>query len=46
MIRAMQILKRSNKRNNEHLPHLLEVSNSKLPEATINLLYLTVMDKY
>lgn len=46
MISAMQILKGSNKRNNEHLCHFLEVSNSKLPEATINLLYSMIMDKY
>lgn len=39
MIRAIQILKRSNKRNNEHRYHFLEVSNSRFPEATLNLLY-------
>lgn len=39
MVKAMQILKRSNKSNNEHPPHFLEVNNSKLPEATLNLSY-------
>lgn len=46
MIRAIEILKRSRKRNNERPPHFLEVNKSELPEATLNLWYETVMDKY
>lgn len=46
MIRAIEILKRSRKRNNERPPHFLEVDKSELPEATLNLWYETVTDKY
>lgn len=39
MIRAIEMLKRSRKSNNERPPHFLEVNKSELPEATLNLWY-------